>query len=323
MKVLICPLNWGLGHATRCIPIIRQYLAEGNEILIASDGYPQEILKENFPELIHLTFKSYDIRYSSTDSQLGAMFRSLPRIFRGIISERLWIRKVVKKEKIDLIISDNRFGLWHKKVKSIYITHQLMIKMPAFMGFAEIIVWMGHRFFINRFTECLIPDFAGKTNLSGDLSHKYPLPANARFIGPLSRFEDPDNYNSELILDIFILISGPEPHRTIFEEQMMKAFENSDKSIVIVRGLPNENSLPDLPEGRIRIFNHLASDDLAKFILASKQIICRSGYTTIMDLYQLNCLSKADFHPTPGQTEQEYLKEHLRNQTNYFHKSIT
>ena len=190
MKVLVCPLNWGLGHATRCIPVIQEYIDKGHEVVIAADGHPESLLRGVFPALRFLHLPSYNIQYQKGNSQLWAMFVSLPRIFSGILKERKWIKKMMQEEKFNCIISDNRFGLWHKKAQSIYMTHQLMIKMPGWMKWAEPIVWLGHRFFITRYNQCLIPDFAGIPNLSGDLSHLYPLPANAVFIGPLSRFSD-------------------------------------------------------------------------------------------------------------------------------------
>lgn len=305
MKVLFCPLNWGLGHATRCIPLIRQHIEQGDEVIIATEGHPEALLRHEFPNLKYIQFPSYDIRYQSGKTQIFAMLMSLPRIFAGIVRERRWIHHIMKKEKFDLIISDNRFALWHKDAISIYITHQLMIKMPFIFKWAEPLVWLGHRFFINRYDHCYIPDFSGTENLSGDLSHLYPLPENAKFIGPLSRFSDqtPPIVSTYKIVG---LVSGPEPTRTLFETYLIERLQAENTKSIIIRGLPSNNTNIGTI-GKIDFLNHTPSSELAQLLQGADKIICRSGYTTIMDLHRLSCLHKAEFHPTPGQTEQEYL----------------
>jgi predicted glycosyltransferase len=312
MKTLVAPLNWGLGHATRCIPLIQKLLSEGHEIIIASDGHPMELLKTVFPGLSFIVLPSYNIRYNKGKSQLTAMLRSIPVIFRGIIREHHQLKKIIREHQIEQVISDNRFGLWNKHIHSTYITHQLMIKMPKGLGFMTPVIWLGHRFFINRFDTCLIPDFEGKDNLSGDLSHKYPLPRHARFIGPLSRFAELSSKTKKTpdsIYDVVALVSGPEPQRTIFEQQLIKRFKNSTDRVLIIQGLPANKTSGQIDETHenLTILPHLDTDKLANILLLARKIICRSGYSTLMDLYALNCLDKAELIPTPGQTEQEYL----------------
>lgn len=315
MKVLICPLNWGLGHATRCVPIIRQHLHKGDVVTIAADGLPLSFLKEQFPALRFIRLPSYPVRYSAGKRQTGAMISMLPGLISGIIREHRWLKKIQQTEKFDLIISDNRFGLWHKSTNCIYITHQLMIKMPQSLLALESLVWRLHALYIKRYTECFIPDFESNTNLSGDLSHKYPLTASCRFIGPLSRFSNISFRPSNEVYDVVCLISGPEPHRTMFEKDMIRQFEGAELRTLIVQGLPgnlgNRKNTKNL-----KIVPHLNDENMAAVLLSANKIICRSGYSTIMDLHALNCLSKADFIPTPGQTEQEYLHEyHLHKNT--------
>lgn len=317
MKTLIAPLNWGLGHATRCIPLIRKLLSDGHEILIAADGHPMELLKQEFPELRFIDFPSYNIRYNKGKSQLTAMLRSIPVIISGIIREHHQLKKIIRQHQIEQVISDNRFGLWNKHIHSTYITHQLMIKMPKKLGFMTPLIWLGHRFFINRFDSCLIPDFGGKDNLSGDLSHKYPLPRNAKFIGPLSRFTDLSTKTKDtpdMIFDVVALVSGPEPQRSIFEKQLIKRFENTAEKVLILQGLPADNTTKQkqqIPK-ELTILPHLDTIQLAITLKNAKKVICRSGYSTIMDLHALNCLDKSELIPTPGQTEQQYLANFLK-----------
>ena len=308
MKILICPLNWGLGHAARCVPIIRRLTDEGNEITMVADGFPLEFLRHEFPELAFIEYASYPIRYSEGKSQIGAMIRRFPKIILKIISEHRWLKKRLKTEHFDKIISDNRFGLWNKNAHSVYITHQLMIKTPKGLKFLEPIVWRFHRFFILKYDECWIPDYEGEKNLSGDLAHKYPLPKNAKFIGSLSRFSLLKNIAPNTEFQIVAVLSGVEPQRSIFEKELIKCFENCIKKTLIVQGKPQaEKQIRTIQN--LTIVSHLETSELASVLLGAEQIISRSGYSTIMDLDTLNCLHKAEFIPTPGQTEQEYLAE--------------
>lgn len=315
MKILVCPLNWGLGHATRCIPLIKKLITEQHEVVVASDGHPLKLLKEVFPDLRFIHSTSYNIRYNKGKSQVTAMFRSLPKIFFGIIREHHWLHQLNKQEHFDQIISDNRFGLWNKNIHSIYMTHQLMVKMPALLRFMEPFVWMGHRFFINRYNQCFVPDFPGEDNLSGDLSHRYPLPGHIQFIGPLSRFTDVSiDTTIATAYDTVVLISGPEPQRTLFEEQMIHAFRSKEEKVLIVQGLPGNKKIETSQENTILV-PHISTEVMAAQFKLAKTIICRSGYSTIMDLVTLDCLHKASLIPTPGQTEQEYLAKYLHKKT--------
>jgi len=306
MKILICPLNWGLGHATRCVPLISKYMAEGHDVALASDGYPKAFLKQAFPEIKLLELPSYSIRYAAGNSQIWAMARNFPKIIKGIYQENKWLDTLLQAEHFDLVISDNRFGLWTEKTRCIYITHQLMIKMPKWLKIFEPLAWWLHRQIINQYNECWIPDYEANGGLSGDLAHKYPMPQNVQFIGILSRFSAPENYTPNTHFDVVALVSGIEPQRTLFENELVQRFAKSKEKTLIVCGKPSANN-SRLQIGNICFATHIADAELAQYLIGSKKIIARSGYSTIMDLHALNCMEKAEFIPTPGQTEQEYL----------------
>ena len=307
-KTLICPLNWGLGHATRCIPIIRQLLNDGVEVLIAAEGYPLQLLHQEFPKLPTIEFSSYRIFYDTNNSLVKTMFRQLPIILSGIVREHKMLKKIVREQGITQVISDNRFGLWNKHVHTVYITHQLMIKMPKKHKWLEPIVWLLHRFIINRYNECWIPDFPEDGGLSGDLAHKYRLPRNAKFIGPLSRFTAsvPEENTA---FETVAVISGPEPQRSLFENILMKQLQKQLFPSLIVRGTPSDNKT-FTRVGNVTLVSHLSAKDLLPYLLGASIIICRSGYSSVMDLYAIG--RTALLEPTPGQTEQEYLAEYLQ-----------
>lgn len=327
-RILISPLNWGLGHATRCIPIIRLLIKKNAEVIIAADGRPLELLKQEFPTVECTPLKSVVITYPEDGSMIWKMFFSIPKILFGIYREHQILKKMIAEKKIDIVISDNRFGLWNKKIKSIFITHQLMIKAP----FAEKLLHKINLFFINKYDECWIPDVEGPSNLSGDLAHQYPLPSTAFFVGSLSRFNKTENITfPHTVYDIMAIISGPEPQRSIFESLVVEQLQQSKLKALVVCGKTETeqptyaNRVPSIAlaveqasvgktetKGNIKMVSHLKSDEMQEAIMRSGIIISRSGYSTIMDLARLG--KKAVFVPTPGQTEQEYLAERLMQQ---------
>lgn len=306
MKVLICPLNWGLGHATRCVPLIRKLITEGHEPVLVADGYPLHFLRQEFPSLRFIDFPSYSVYYASGKSQVSAMLFNLPSIVRGIIDEHRWLKNLLQTEHFDQIISDNRFGMWSKHIHSVYITHQLMIKMPMGLKFLEPLVHFIHKTVINRYDECWIPDTKENGGLSGDLAHEYPLPRNAKFIGTLSRFEGMETTTPTADYEVVAIVSGVEPQRTALEDHLIQKYKNRAEKILIVSGQPQQKQTKH-QTGNITLVSHLSTHELAAAFLGAKKIISRSGYSTIMDLEALKCLQKAEFIPTPGQTEQEYL----------------
>ena len=304
-RILICPLNWGIGHASRCIPIIRALLAEGAEVVIAADGRPLILLQKEFPQLESVVFKGYDPRYPSFGSMAWKMFLTMFPILIGIWKEHLRLRKIIREYNINAVISDNRFGLWTRKVPCVYITHQLMIKAPWHLKLTEPFLHLFHRFFINRFDRCWVPDLIGDENLTGHLSHLYPIPAHVEFIGPLSRFSNQIQVPVDENL-ILAIISGPEPQRTIFEELLTKQFLTCTQQFVIISGITEDETVEQ--HDNITIYSHMETEKLEALIRKAAFVICRSGYSTIMDLSILK--KKAVFIPTPGQTEQEYLAEY-------------
>lgn len=304
-KALVAPLDWGLGHATRCMPLIRKLTAEDYEVILASTGASGELLRHEFPELEHIELKSFRVRYSRGRSQIGAMARLLPSIVYHSVLEHRELDRIVRSRAIDLVISDNRFGLWSRRTRSLYMTHQLMIKMPRGLKFLEGFAHRLHLWVIRHYDECLVPD-DDDLRLSGDLAFRYPLPPNARLIGPLSRYESEGKVRP---CGCLALISGAEPQRSIFEREILSRLEAFDGDAVVVEGLPGKASEPPRKKGRITIYPYLGGEELAELIRGAEKIICRSGYSSIMDLCALGRLDAAELHPTPGQTEQEYLAE--------------
>ena len=304
-RILVAPLEWGLGHATRCIPIIYELLKYGCEVLLAAEGATGALLKDEFPDLIFLPLMGYRMKYSRKKKHLPvALLVQVPKIILTIYKEHAWLKMAVKKYKIDAVISDNRFGLYHKTIPSIYITHQLLIKTNN--PFTEKVIQRIHYLFINKYLQGWIPD-AEKDGIAGELSHPEKLPLRTKYIGPLSRFDNPVLIEKKY--DLLVAISGPEPQRTIFEDILLKDLEAYSGKVLFVRGLPGKVDIPATNNHNLQIENHLSASQLNLALRQSDFVITRSGYTSIMDLLKLG--KRAVLVPTPAQTEQEYLGKYL------------
>ncbi len=308
-RILVAPLDWGLGHATRCIPIIRELQGRGSDVVIAADGRPFELLKKEFPALEFVRFPGFSIVYPEGNRIAWKIVSQIPKIIFSIFREHRELKAIVTDLKIDAVISDNRFGLFSNQVPSIFVTHQIEIAMPKGLQWAARIVYLMNKMIIRRYTECWIPDYADKENLSGNLSHHYPLPKNGTFIGPLTRFKR--NTTIEKEFDILVLLSGPEPQRTTLETIIMEQLKASRFKTLVVRGVPEKSQHIKLSEWTT-VVSSLDSESLNNAMLASDVIISRPGYSTIMDLDKLG--KRAILIPTPGQTEQEYLAAEFKRQ---------
>lgn len=320
LKILICPLNWGLGHATRCIPIIRYLLQQACEPIIATDGRAAQLLKTEFPHLQHLHLTGYDLQFPNSQQNLViTLTKQLPKIFYRIAQEHQELQQIITKYGIQCVISDNRYGCWTKKCPTVFMTHQIFVRLPPALSVLQPFLWRLNRWFLQRYGYVWIPDEGDDTiNLSGELSHPPPphsLPRNCQYIGILSRFEPPDEREKRLTsqYDITVLLSGVEPQRTELETILLEQLQHYpiSKQILFVRGITETNARQNVAPN-ILFIDHLNSDELRTILLQSDTIITRSGYTTLMDLVQLN--KTALLIPTPQQTEQEYLATYLQNQ---------
>ncbi len=308
-KVLIAPLDWGLGHATRCIPIIKVLIASSFEVVIATEGKQFILLQNEFPDLKFLPLKGYGIVYSKYKKLLPLkILLQLPKMLSAMKYEHNWLDKIIDENQIDLVISDNRYGLYSKKVPCIFMTHQLTIKAPY--NWLEKMMQASNYKYINRFTACWVPDVEEEQNIAGILSHPSSKPlVPLNYIGLLSRFNKQPVVGKKY--DCCILLSGPEPQRSVLEENILKDIDKVDRKVLLVRGKPGAKERLSVPSN-VEISNHLAGNDMQQAIMQSEYIISRSGYTTVMELLHLQ--KKSILIPTPGQTEQEYLGKRLMDQ---------
>ncbi len=307
-------LDWGLGHATRSVPIIKQLL-KNNNVILGVTPLTKLIFDEEFPELKKIDLPAYNVKYSKVWPLWIKLGLSAPRISRIITNENKLLQNIIIENNIDVVISDNRFGLYSDKVHSVFITHQLFLKAPVFENFGSKI----NQNYISKFHEVLVPDFDTSTssvsneNLSGELSHgKIDFHNNIKYIGPQSRLADVITPIEKDKYDYLILLSGPEPARTELEKKLIEKMKGTNKRIALVRGSTSNIQHSTF---NIDIFDLPKKEELKKLILSSKKIICRSGYSTLMDMHLLG-KKELILIPTPGQTEQEYLAKYWKQKFN-------
>jgi hypothetical protein len=312
--VLVCPLDWGLGHAARCVPVIRQLQVRGCRVHVAAGGGGLELLRNEFgATLDYHRFEGAPIRYPARGGMAWKLALQTPRLMASILKEHRQLQRLIRITGASLVISDNRYGLWSARVATVFITHQVFIQAPKGLRWLEPILLALNRFFMNKFDHCWVPDFPGEDNLSGKLSHKKPIPG-LQFVGPLTRFSEPARRAgvNPLPADFperffLVILSGPEPQRSLLEGILKKLFDAAGPAVVFVRGLVSDPK--PLRENNCFMMGHAGTAELAFLIEKASLLVCRPGYSTLMDLSAFG--KKALLIPTPGQTEQEYLGQML------------
>jgi hypothetical protein len=293
------------------IPLARVLLDMNHNVIVGSGEEHLSLFRKEIPGLTFVNFPGFKPGYSRFLPQYLSLLFKIPVLLYHIISEHIRLKYIVKEFKVDIVISDNRFGLWHRKATTVYVTHMPLIPLPIHFKFLEPFGLALHRSIIKKYTFCFIPDLPGDLNLSGRLSHGIKLPVNARYIGILSRFitsENAPRIKSVKSQHNTVILSGPEPQREILKQKLISFLKNSETNTIVFEGRPGKEGEVSR-EANITFYSHLPGQKMKEIIESSGNIITRSGYTTIMELVSLNCT--AMIIPTPGQTEQEYLAEYL------------
>jgi len=311
-RILVCPLDWGLGHASRDVSLIRKLLEKNNEVILGGDGSSLEFFKIEFPYLEIIQIPSHKFTYSRIFPAWFMIMVQIPDFLNGVIKEHRFLKKIIHQYHLNLVISDARYGLWDPQIQSVIITHQIRIRMPWLLKVFEYPIYYLNRLALSKFSQLWIPDIPGDPNLSGVLSHNITIPSDSFYIGFLSRFKE----NNILSLpsenyEVVFLLSGPEPQRSFLENKITSQLLQQNKKSLVIGGKTGEKTSEELSESCRRV-SFLSGDALYNILKNTKYIICRSGYSTIMDLVTIG--KTAFLIPTPGQTEQEYLARYLEKQ---------
>ena len=310
MKILVAPLNWGLGHASRCVPLVQRLLDEGHEVILGGDGDSLTLLRKHFPKLRYVYLAPLNLRYGAGKRQVWAMVKAFPQLIRWALQDHAMLKAILREEAIDRVISDNRFGLYNKQTECVYMTHQLHIMLPRGWRWAEPIASRMHARIYAHYNKVWVPDYEEvEKSLAGALSHNFKFQvSNLEYIGPLSRFEyqSPITIHHSPLYDVVAVLSGLEPHRTLLEKEIIARYTGKEERVLVVQG---QMSRPNtrIKRGNMTIVPYMSDAELVPALLGASRIIARSGYSTIMDLAALGVMEEAELIPTPGQPEQEYL----------------
>jgi len=309
---LVAPLNWGLGHATRCVPIINKLVSQGQQVIIAADGAALAFLSQEFPNLPTIRLSGYKMRYFGGRLLPLALFLQMPLFAFSILIEHWRLKAIVSRFGIQRVVSDNRYGLWNKNTENIIVTHQLYIQLPYYLKFLQKPLHSLTQRLLSRFNQIWVPDYADESvSLSGALSHGGRLDSEVRYIGPQSRFNlDAGSDATCPIPDLLLMLSGPGRQKKRFAKQVTGNPEHKGNFIMIVGAEPEADY--QIRTGNVLKINHLPTPELNRLLLLSPQIIARSGYSTIMDLHVLK--RTATLVATPGQWEQIYLCNRIKSQ---------
>lgn len=307
LTILFAPLDWGLGHVTRCIPLVQYFIANDFNVLMAVNQSQKKIIQNENIDVEFVELNGYNIKYSRNSFLTYVrILLQIPKLFKAIKNENKWLNNFCLNRKVDMIISDNRYGFYHQKIFSVFITHQLQIQTGNQLG-NWILQKMNYKL-IQNFNECWIPDFRNsKKNIAGKLSHPKIFPKiPIQFLGLLTRFNRENNQANDG--SILIILSGPEPQRTILEKKVLADIITIKTNTILVRGVLQENEIEGSNE-LVTIINFCETHQLERLVLKAEYIICRSGYSSLMDYLFLK--KKMLLIPTSGQTEQKYLAQFL------------
>ncbi len=308
--VLVTVLNWGLGHATRSIPVIQRLIRHGARVHLASDGDALRLLTGHFPQLDASALPAYQIRYRYTSLPANAP-AILWNLLRNRRREHQTTLQLARRLQAGVIISDSRFGTHTPFTKNIIISHQL--RFPPGLPVLSAVASAGLRHLHAPFDHIWVPDFPGPVNLSGHLSHGHPSP-KIRYIGPLSRFRRLPR-SGHIKYDLLAILSGPEPQRTAFERRILNELESLRQPAAVVRGIPAAHGHPVNAPAGVTVFDFADASHLQTLMAQSHTIVSRSGYSSIMDYCALGLFESPRHRlllvPTPGQPEQEYLARKL------------
>jgi len=301
-KILVAPLDWGLGHATRIVPIVEALQSEGHEVVLAADKRPYDFLAARFPQLKIVRCSGYDITYPENGNLLLHMVKNSVGFYQAVESEQRIATQLANEIKADVIISDNRLNFRADGRLNIYVTHQLNIKAGVLSPVATAM----HKKYYSKFDEVWVPDNSGAVNISGVLGHDANCAVPLFYLGPQTRFSSMEKHGIASHGKVVVMLSGPEPQRTLFENIVVAELIRTGINAIVLQGIPGKTSV-SYPASNIELISHMNDEDILRTISGAEVVISRSGYSTLCDLASMG--KRLIVVPTPGQTEQEYLAD--------------
>lgn len=303
MRILYAVGSWGLGHATRSLPLITSLLDTNASLTIVSTGRALAVLRGELQD--RCEFLDWpDVPHTVGRTAWGFYLKTaaaIPRYLAVVRREQQWTAQLLRARHFDRIVSDNRYGIQHPDVPSFHVVHGLRFIAPGRVHLIERRLetvnyrWLGH------LRQVIVPD-TQEDQLSGDLAHSLEVfPQRViTYAGILSRLRRRAVSED---LDLFVTLSGPEPQRSMLERLILQQLPSVRGRIVVTLGKPDAAAHTRV--GSADVYGYLDRSGQEEMMNRARLVLCRSGYSTIMDLAELQ--RRAVLIPTPGQTEQMYL----------------
>jgi spore coat polysaccharide biosynthesis predicted glycosyltransferase SpsG len=285
-KIIFSPLNWGMGHVSRSLPLLEQLLNQHNSITVFCSAAQQKIYELYFSNLRFIHHDPYAFSFGKKGFNTLGFIKQLPSLIKQHQTELKRIAEYIALYPTDYIISDQRYGFRSASVCSIFITHQCSLALPWYLGLGQFI----NRSLIQRFNMTWIMDDEHQ-RFAGKLSVKFA--SNQHYIGVKSRFHLASSVKKEEKKLHILVVNGP----TEFHPLLLKAFEPELSRIDLIIG-----ARPDLSNNIPCIYSWNEADEVLN---QAATIYSFCGYSTLMDVVALGCEWKSI--PTPGQWEQGYL----------------
>jgi glycosyl transferase family 28 len=307
-RILFAVHDWGLGHATRSLVLIRALVARGDHVVVLMAESPGlSLLRAELGDACE--FRPYD-DIPKPFSRYPAIFYarmslSVPQIRLRFALEHRLTERLVCERRVDAVVSDSRFGVWSRDAPSFCLFHSLRQIIPGRPRWLERQVERAQRHLLRPYRAVLVPDADGDDSLAGDLAHHVDLDwgdGRVVYLGPLTELNGEGGED----IDYFFSISGVEPHHSMLAQRVLDALPALPGRIVVALGRPDAAGQVT-QNGNATIHGYLDRRAQGEMLARSRVVVGRSGYTTLMELSAWG--KRAFFVPTPGQSEQEYLAQ--------------
>ena len=321
MNILYAVCSLGLGHATRSLPLIKTLIDKGENVYILSHSIALELLKKELGDSVtkYIDFPGYpplERGYGKGDFYF-LLFRDLLKTASIMFQERLKTHELARKYNIDRIVSDGRYGIFSLSIPSFLISHQIRFMIEFFAKLVQTGGEIANGIHFLNFRKIFVPDYEDfEDSLSGNLSHnlKFISKGKLSYLGILSSYE---KLETDEDIDYLFIISGYIMNeKTTLMSKLINSAKFLDGKKVFLLGNPSEDKIMQDKEHNMIVYSYVSGRQRLELMNRAKFVVSRSGYTTIMDLAELN--KKALLIPTPGMSEQAYLgKFHKQKGTFY------
>ncbi|WMW24372.1 glycosyltransferase [Methanolobus sediminis] len=289
MKVMIFVCGEGLGHTSRCISIGRELVSAGHDVHFGAYGYSKELIERK-------GFKTHEVPSEITlvgkAGSLNLKKSILATFKRGQFLGLIKIRKLLKRNRPDLVISDSYFmGMLSAKSRGIpcYLIVNQSNMEEFFRGkgvSSKIVAELVKKSYTGMFKivdKVIIPDYPMPyTICRKNLEFKENTWKKVFFTGPLIGKTFDETTAMELERPHVLCTVGGFGYREPIFRKVIEAaaLDNSINYTLLSGPSVDPASLGTLPEN-VTILKFI--DDQFPYMKASDLVIAPGGHSTMME----------------------------------------